>query len=169
MNSRTSLVILTNKPNSQRPQNSVSLETNSLFRVINIFPRVCRAEQLQGKMHFLPLGEKPHFSPAPSQRIVIISNRIHIKCRNTQQYDLSEGITWDSKKNIFKPPQKILKSFCKLSWQSKLFRNGREGNILQGSASPLPTEQTNTPVSPPLSLFPIVSSFRAESFSEVLI
>lgn len=44
MNSRTSLAIFTNKPNSQRPLNSVSSETNSLFRVINIFPWVCRAE-----------------------------------------------------------------------------------------------------------------------------
>lgn len=118
--------------------------------------------------------ETTFFFPAPSQRIIIISNRIHSKCRNTQQYGLSEGITWDSKKSIFKPKKKkkerkTLKSFCQLSWQSKLLRNGREGKILQGSASPLPTEQIHTPVSPPLSLFPIVSSFRAESFSEGLI
>lgn len=120
-------------------------------------------------MHFLPLGEKPpYFFPAPSQRIIIISNRIHSQCRNTQ-YDLSEGITWDSKKSICSAKKIILKSFCKLSWQRKLFSSGRKGEILQGSASPLLTEQTNTPIPPPLSLFPIASSFRAESFSEVLI
>ena len=44
---------------------------------------------------------------------------------------------------------------------------GRENKILQGSASPVPMEQTNTLLPLALSLSPIVFFVRAEYFSEV--
>lgn len=144
--------VFTNKPNSQRPQNSVSKETNSVFRVINIFPWVYRAEQLWGKC-ICSCHERNHqiFFPAPSQRVIIISNRIHSKCRNTRQYDLSKGITWDSKKNIFK--LKEPKKFLNCHGLANFLELKPENKILHGSTSQIPTEQSTTLAPPPPSLF----------------
>ena len=79
---------------------TVFLQKQIHFSGLFTYPRAStKLSNSEGKcISFLQQRNHHIFFPALSQRIV---NRIHSKCRNTQHYDLCEGIIWDSKKSIF--------------------------------------------------------------------